>query len=379
MALFGVGRRITITQIARLKDAEISNGNLINADDLDSEFNGLINESNAQDTRLTAIESGTLTIAGVKTFSSTPKMDAIAENSPGVGVTIDSVRLKDGMVKVAGTPAAAGEIGFVGSDLLFYNGSAAVALSTAIVGVTARSSNTILAAGDKGKIFSCSSSFTQTLTAAATLTSNWYCYIQNTSTGVVTIDPNSTETIDGLLTITLGPGNGCLLWCDGSNFFTTGRKPEVVIVQDQKSANTAGGTYTTGDWRTRDLNTEVIDTGNNCTISSNQFTLQPGTYEIECVMPAMYVTAGTTGTKARLQNITDASTTLLSNNTYGATSATNGPSHQVNLVGQFSITAAKAFEIQMSAGATYATNGFGFQANQGVTEIYTSVVLKKVI
>lgn len=39
--------------------------------------------------------NSTETIAGVKTFSSTPKMDAIAENSSGVGVTIDGVLIKD--------------------------------------------------------------------------------------------------------------------------------------------------------------------------------------------------------------------------------------------------------------------------------------------
>lgn len=39
------------------------------------------------------------TIAGVKTFSDTPKMDAIAEKTATVGVLVDSVRLRDGMVQ----------------------------------------------------------------------------------------------------------------------------------------------------------------------------------------------------------------------------------------------------------------------------------------
>lgn len=39
--------------------------------------------------------TGDETIAGVKTFSSTPKMDAIAEKTAATGVTIDGILLKD--------------------------------------------------------------------------------------------------------------------------------------------------------------------------------------------------------------------------------------------------------------------------------------------
>lgn len=60
-----------MSQISRLKDAEITNGNLINADDLDAEFNELYSESNSQDTRIDSLESGAMTISGNKTFSGT--------------------------------------------------------------------------------------------------------------------------------------------------------------------------------------------------------------------------------------------------------------------------------------------------------------------
>jgi len=40
------------------------------------------------------------TITGIKSFSATPKMDAIAEKTAGAGVTIDSVLLKDGGAKL---------------------------------------------------------------------------------------------------------------------------------------------------------------------------------------------------------------------------------------------------------------------------------------
>ena len=43
--------------------------------------------------------TGNQTVAGVKTFSSTPKMDAIAENTDATGVTIDGLLIKDGNTK----------------------------------------------------------------------------------------------------------------------------------------------------------------------------------------------------------------------------------------------------------------------------------------
>jgi hypothetical protein len=86
----------------------------------------------------------------------------------------------------------------------------------------ARSSNTILAAADYGRSFKYTSTFTQTLTAAATLGDGWHCEVRNTGSGVITIDPNSSETIDGATTLDLAPGYSCTIVCDGSNFFTFG-------------------------------------------------------------------------------------------------------------------------------------------------------------
>lgn len=93
-----------MTQIARIRDAQISNGNVINADDIDAEFDQLVNESNSQDTRLTDIEDENLTLGGVKTFSDQSvfssgfKTDTISEVSTGNGVAVDGLKLKDGTV-----------------------------------------------------------------------------------------------------------------------------------------------------------------------------------------------------------------------------------------------------------------------------------------
>lgn len=83
---------------------------------------------------------------------------------------------------------------------------------------TARSSNTILAGPDCGKWFEASSNFTQTLTAAATLGASWWCWYLNVGGGTITFDPNGAETVNGSAAFTLGPGQGGVLQCDGSNF-----------------------------------------------------------------------------------------------------------------------------------------------------------------
>lgn len=87
--------------LSRLKDAEISNGNLIDADDLDAEFDQLVSESNSQHSRLTDLESNTMTINGQKTFSQNIKVDGIVERSAGNGCDVEGVLLKDGYANVA--------------------------------------------------------------------------------------------------------------------------------------------------------------------------------------------------------------------------------------------------------------------------------------
>lgn len=110
-----------MAQISRLKDSEISEGNAIIADDLNAEFDQLVSESNSQDTRLTAVEGNTFT--NQKTFNAGLKTDTILEKTAGSGVTADSVRLKDGMAKVSGTPTESGEIGYDDNELLFHDGT----------------------------------------------------------------------------------------------------------------------------------------------------------------------------------------------------------------------------------------------------------------
>jgi len=89
-----------------------------------------------------------------------------------------------------------------------------------------RTGNTILGASDKSTLIDITSgTFTQTFTAAATLGSGWFCYIKNSGTGDVTLDPNASETIDGLTSYVMYPGESRLVLCDGSGFTTIVQSP----------------------------------------------------------------------------------------------------------------------------------------------------------
>lgn len=80
-----------MAQISRLHNSTITSGHFITASDLGDEFNQLVSESNAQDTRLTNIESQAVSFTGVKTFTNGIITDTITERSTSAGVTIAGV------------------------------------------------------------------------------------------------------------------------------------------------------------------------------------------------------------------------------------------------------------------------------------------------
>ena len=92
-----------------------------------------------------------------------------------------------------------------------------------------RSSNTILGAADKGKCFIATSSFTQTFDACATLASGWAIIYKNDSSGYITFDHNSTETIGDRSTIQIGPGESVIIYCDGTKLHILASHQTVTI------------------------------------------------------------------------------------------------------------------------------------------------------
>ena len=101
-----------------------------------------------------------------------------------------------------------------------------------------RTSNTILAAANNSNFIDITSgTFTQTFTSAATLGNGWFCYIRNSGTGDITLDPAASETIDGLATFVMYPQEVRLIKSDGTNLTST------VLTSFYKTF-TATGTFT---------------------------------------------------------------------------------------------------------------------------------------
>lgn len=139
------------------------------------------------------------------------------------------------------------------------------------------------------------------------------------------------------------------------------------LLEDQKAQATAGGSFTLNTWTTRDLNTEVTDPWGIVSLSSNQFTLQAGTYLIVGRAPAWFVEQH----KCRLRNITDGTTAAVGRSRYAA--GTNADSES-SVVARVSISSAKTFELQHLCRQSRATDGLGVPTDTaGTIEVYASV------
>ena len=146
-------------------------------------------------------------------------------------------------------------------------------------------------------------------------------------------------------------------------------------VQDQKASSTAGGTFTLGAWRTRDLNTAVINTITSASLGSNQITLPAGTYYLEGSAPGYKTGRHNT----RWRNTTDSTDDLDGQTAFTSTGADSSETIS-NISGRFTIIDTKVFELQHRSQATQADNGFGIDSGTGFavnTEIYSDVKIWK--
>ena len=150
-----------------------------------------------------------------------------------------------------------------------------------------------------------------------------------------------------------------------------GKFASYAIIGDVKSVNTDGGTFTSGDWRTRDLNTEITDTDNIVSISSNQFTLAAGSYLIQWSCPGMRCGRH----QSRLYDITGSASIQNGKSTTSDTGS-DGDQNDSDGVARITISANNVYEIQHECSTTEATIGLGNAAHFG-TEVYTLVKIFK--
>ncbi len=193
-------------------------------------------------------------------------------------------------------------------------------------------------------------------------------YIAGTNTAIATFGPGAR-----IGSPTGGDKGAGTLNCTGLYVNGSGIQAQLLLLQDQKTAGTAGGGFTSGAWQTRTLNTEVIDEIGS-TLSSNQFTLPAGTYFAEWSAPASLVNSH----KTKLRNITDGTDILIGQVAYAASAGGTITMTHSHGSGRFTLAAQKTIELQHQCTTTKATDGFGLAGGFSVIEIYSEVKVWKV-
>lgn len=112
--------------------------------------------------------------------------------------------------------------------------------------VSSFSSNYTAGVSDRSKAFIWTGGAgTLSLTSAPTLGNDWFVQVRNGGTGDLTIDPSSSENINGAATLTLSPGDSCIVITDGAQFWTIGFGQSAVYAFSVLQIDVAGsGNYT---------------------------------------------------------------------------------------------------------------------------------------
>lgn len=154
---------------------------------------------------------------------------------------------------------------------------------------------------------------------------------------------------------------------------------DTILLAYQLAAGVDSGSASAG-WNTYPLNTELLDTGNHCTLSTNQFTLLTGTYEFFDTYFRGYGGGG--GFNVSLRNVTDSVDVSGLACRGGFSVAPNGE-HAGSISGRFTISASKTFEARAWFPAARSTLAYGVNAmangGSGMTfaEVYGTVGLRR--
>lgn len=148
-------------------------------------------------------------------------------------------------------------------------------------------------------------------------------------------------------------------------------KQGYMLLQDQKTSGTGGGSYTAPNEQVRTLNTTVGNTITGASLLSNQITLPAGTYQWRSTSPAQNINLH----QAYLYNVTDAAVVQRGTQNFSA-----GNIQTISEVtAYFTITSTKVFELRHRG----QTSNAGSSAALGVagsfgTEVYSVVEIAKI-
>ena len=155
------------------------------------------------------------------------------------------------------------------------------------------------------------------------------------------------------------------------SFASTNAGP-IAIFNETQASGTAGGTFTSGSYVKRTLNTTVVNQITGCTLTSSVIALPAGSYFVTAVAPAKKVNEH----KIRLRNTTDSTDIAIGSSE--VTDATNFVQTVSQLHTFFTLTATKNIELQHRCATTRAADGLGENTSFGDNEIYSQITIQKV-
>lgn len=175
--------------------------------------------------------------------------------------------------------------------------------------------------------------------------------------------------VDAVFYVTASRSTDEVLESEKTIVFPDGIAPKTCFVKDVKVA-TDGGTFTSGAWRDRDLNTEDCDF---LDLSSNAMVYnQSGDFIYNCTAPAYAVDDH----KLRLQNETTATTLIAGDNNFvndvGGDAAT-----KANLMGKVTVSLGDSLKLQHRSTANNNDDGFGRTMGFG-DDVYAQCEITKV-
>ena len=127
------------------------------------------------------------------------------------------------------------------------------------------------------------------------------------------------------------------------------------VARYQHETNSGSGTFSSGAWRTRTLNTEAFDPDGIGSLSSNQITLGAGTYYITWRAPGYRCRRHVT----RLWNVTDGSQ-IGSHGQAGYSSTSGDPANSYSHGAVWvTFSGSKAIRLENKSTGSRGSNGFG--------------------
>ena len=113
------------------------------------------------------------------------------------------------------------------------------------------------------------------LPAPTTVGDNWFCYLRNSGSGAISVDPTGTILINGGASVSFQPGDSAILVTDGANYFTIGFGQSAIFAFDYTSINVSG----TGNYTLSGTELNRIAYGFTGTLTGNRNIIVPATVQ----------------------------------------------------------------------------------------------------